>query len=126
MGKKPLLALLAIATFAAAVVVGTGATAAFAGEVTGNCNNAEPGSTANDNCKGSYGDSTDPRVANGRSWCSFSGQNDGNPPPGNAQSWGQDVSSGRVEPSETKGGDGSPGTECNPNKTNFGGDPERK
>jgi len=116
MSKKSLLALLAFATFAAAVIVGMGASAAFAGEVTGNCNHAGS-ATAQDNCKGE--DSEADRVSNGNSWCSFSGQNDGTPPAGNAQSFGQDVSAGRADPSELKGGDGSPGTECNPNKTNF-------
>ena len=69
MRKKSVLALMAIATFAAAVVVGIGASAAFAGEVTGNCNHAQAGSAAADNCK------TD-QNANANSICSFSGQND--------------------------------------------------
>jgi hypothetical protein len=107
-----------------------GASAASAGEVTGNCNHAGS-AQAEDNCKGEDG-----RVSNGNSWCSFSGQNDepDNPitdenPGGNTQNWGQDVSKnhvGSVDPSEMKGGDGTPGTECNPNKTNFGGPPPRK
>lgn len=94
MSKRSLLALLAIATFAAAVVTGLGAGAAFAGEVTGNCNHAKPGSKAADNCgptpNGAPAD-TDPPHAS--SICSFSGQNDGEPPPGrtaeHVQSWGQ-------------------------------------
>ena len=51
MRKKSLLALLAIATFAAAVVAGLGSTAALAGEVTGNCNHPD-NATAQDNYKG--------------------------------------------------------------------------
>ena len=69
MGKKSVLALLAFATFAAAVVVGMGASAAFAGEQTGNCNNAKPGSSAADNCKTGQN-------PNANSICAFSGQND--------------------------------------------------
>ena len=69
MRKRGLLALLAIATFAAAVMAGLGTSVAFAGEVTGNCNHAKEGSAAADNCK------TD-QDANANSICSFSGQND--------------------------------------------------
>ena len=126
MRKKSVLAVLAIATFAAAVVVGLGASAAVAGEVTGNCNHQDPGSTANDNCKGQ---DPDPRVSNGNSWCSFSGQNDDpnstDPanPGGDTQNWGQLVSSGAVDPSELKGTDPAPGTACNKNKEGAGGLP---
>jgi len=115
MRTKTLL-VLALATFVAAIVAGMGANAAFAGEVTGNCNHADPGTTANDNCKG-----PDPAVSNGNSWCRYSGQNDKpdstDPadPGGNTQNWGQLVKSGAVEPSQIKGGSPSPGTECNPN-----------
>jgi len=114
MGKKALLALFAIAAFAAAVVVGMSATAALAGEVTGNC---KPDTTAQaaDNCKKEF--------SNGNSWCRYSGQNDDptapidgpNGPGGTSQSYGQDVKLGLVDPSSAKGGATSPGTECNPN-----------
>lgn len=120
MRNRSLLALLAIAAFAAAVAAGLGVSAASAGEVTGNCNHAGS-AQAQANCKGEDG-----RVSNGNSWCSFSGQNDepDNPitdenPGGNTQNWGQDVSKnhvGSVDPSEAKGGSPSPGTECNPSK----------
>ena len=91
MRKRSLLALLAIATFAAAVAAGLGTGVASAGEVTGNCNNAKQGSPAADNCK-------EDQNANANSICSFSGQNDNpdstNPenPGGKTQSYGQDVS----------------------------------
>ena len=69
MGKKPLLALAVCA-----VSVAMSASAAFAGEVTGN---GKP--------------TAGPAHAN--SICAFSGQNDGNPPPGrkaaHVQNWGQ-------------------------------------
>jgi opacity protein-like surface antigen len=133
--KKSLLALLAIATFAAAVVAGLGASAASAGEVTGNCNHAGSDQAA-ENCKGAEESG---RVSNGNSWCSFSGQNDNpdNPltdenPGGNTQNWGQDVSKnhvGIVDPSQAKGGSPSPGTECNPTKDHNvvpDGSPPRK
>jgi hypothetical protein len=67
-------AAVAAATTLAAAVVAVSATPAFAGEVTGN------------------GKPTAMR-AHANSICSFSGQNDGNPPPGrtaaHVQSWGQ-------------------------------------
>ncbi len=117
MRKKPLLTLLALASFAAAVVVGMSTSAAFAGEVTGNCNNATNNQAAS-NCKD--------EVSNGNSWCRFSGQND-NPdstdpanPGGKTQNWGQLVNSGAVEPSTLQGGDPSPGTACNKNKEGAG------
>lgn len=116
MRKKSLLALLAFATFAAAIVVGMGASAAFAGESTGNCGTptdppdlAFKGSDkAAANCKGP--DATDPanqdRVSNGNSICSFSGQNDhvdgsASGPPGRTQSYGQDVKSGFTDTAQT-------------------------
>jgi hypothetical protein len=98
MRKRSLLALLAIATFAAAVAAGLGTSVAFAGEVTGNCNHAKAGSPAADNCK-------EDQNANANSICSFSGQNDNpnstNPenPGGKTQSYGQDVKSGAADPS---------------------------
>jgi hypothetical protein len=103
MRKRSLLALLAIATFAAAVAAGLGAGAASAGEVTGNCNNAKEGSPAADNCK-------EGQNANANSICSFSGQNDDpnstDPanPGGKTQSYGQDVSAGSANPSEENPG----------------------
>jgi len=121
MRKKSMLALLAIATFAAAVVVGMAASAAVAGEVTGNCSHQDPGSTANDNCKGQDG-----RVSNGNSWCSFSGQNDDpdsedpNNPPGKTQNWGQTSqpnTEGKLDPSDPETKETlSPGVACNKNK----------
>ena len=103
MRKRSLLALLAIATIAGAVAAGVGASAASAGEVTGNCNNAKQGSPAADNCK-------EGQNANSNSICSFSGQNDNpdstNPenPGGKTQSYGQDVRAGRADPSEENPG----------------------
>jgi hypothetical protein len=122
MRKKSLLVLLAIATFAAAVVVGMGASAAFAGEVTGNCNNAPAGSPAADNCK-------EDQNANANSICAFSGQND-NPdapldqavppgPGGPSQSYGQENRLGLRDPSADNPGQGDsdffPGNACNGN-----------
>ena len=86
------------AILAAAVVAGLGASAASAGESTGNCHNENNGKAA-DNCKG-----PDPRVSNGNSICSFSGQNDH--PEGSStegiggvsQSYGQDVKAGSAFP----------------------------
>jgi hypothetical protein len=97
MRKRSLLALLAIATIAAAVAAGLGASVASAGEVTGNCKN-ETNAHAADNCKEDYN--------NGNSICSFSGQND--EPAGSAtegiggtsQSYGQDVKEGFAFPNE--------------------------
>jgi hypothetical protein len=99
MRKRSLLALLAIATFAAAVAAGLGASVASAGEVTGNCNHATS-ETAADNCK------EDVNV-NANSECSFSGQNDvpeGSATEGiggNSQSYGQDVKAGQAFPDGT-------------------------
>ena len=103
MRKRSVLALLAIATFAAAVAAGLGTSVAFAGEVSGSCNHAKEGSPAADNCK-------EDQNANANSICSFSGQNDNpgstNPenPGGKTQSYGQDVSSGSAHPSEENPG----------------------
>ena len=128
MRKRSSLALLAIATFAVAVVTGLGASVALAGEVTGNCNHAD-NAKAQDNCKGQEpGGGT--RVSNGGSWCSFSGQNDDpaeeGPGGGNTQSFGQLVSKGAEDPSALKGTGDSPGTACNKNKEGgpFPGAPE--
>jgi hypothetical protein len=124
MRKRSLLALLAIATFAAAVGAGLGTSVAFAGEQTGNCNHAKQGSPAADNCK-------EDQNANANSICSFSGQNDdptgAGPPPGvngpggTSQSYGQDVRLGIADPSTenpAKGGPDDfphPGAACNGN-----------
>ena len=105
MRKRSSLALLAIATFAVAVVTGLGASAAFAGEVTGNCNHAG-NAKAQDNCKGQEaGGGT--RVSTGGSWCSFSGQNDDpaeeGPGGGNTQSYRTTRESGRYQSVGTEG-----------------------
>jgi hypothetical protein len=112
--------LIAAAVCAAAVLV-VGAGPAFAGEITGN---GKPlwTDTFVDPATGDVGHSL-----HANSICAFSGQedlqfvdDDGNPlaeptkgQPAHAQSWGQNVSAGFVEPSELKGGDPSPGTSCN-------------
>ena len=126
MRKGSRLALLAIATFAAAVVAGLGTSVAFAGESTGNCGAGQPvdpftgSDTAAANCKGPLAEA-ETRVSNGNSWCSYSGQNDypdgsSNGPGGRTQSYGQDVKLG------LKGVVPSPGTACNPqDPNNFGG-----
>jgi hypothetical protein len=71
--------------FAAAVcavaVAGGSAGAAFAGEV-----------------KGPPGSFREKDVTHANSICSFSGLNDGDPPAGQTQSYGQDVSAGRADP----------------------------
>ena len=96
---KKLLLLSAILGATVVAGLGMGVTAASAGEVTGNCNNAKPGSPAAENCKTNQN-------ANANSICSFSGQNDNpgstNPenPGGKTQSYGQDVKSGAANPSE--------------------------
>jgi hypothetical protein len=132
--KKSLLALLAIASLAAAVVVGLGASAALAGESTGNCGAAtdpadlafKGSDTAAANCKGPVAEDGT-RVSNGNSWCSYSGQNDhpeGTPeegPGGRTQNWGQTSQPGSaIDPSQLKGGNPSPGTACNKNKPGAG------
>ena len=126
MRKGSRLALLAIATFAAAVVAGLGTSVAFAGESTGNCGAGQPvdpfkgSATAAVNCKGPLAEAGT-RVSNGNSWCSYSGQNDypdgsQSGPAGRTQSYGQDVRLG------LKGVVPSPGTACNPqDPNNFGG-----
>jgi hypothetical protein len=106
--------LLAVAVCAA--VAGLSAGPALAGEVTGSGQNSEQNQ--------------------GKSWCSFSGLNDDpnaplepagpdnpNGPGGQSQSYGQDVKLGFADPSEDK--DLHPGTACNPNKTDFGPQPNR-
>lgn len=111
--------LLVVATFAAAVVAGLGASAAYAGEVTGNCKN-EKNANAADNCREDY--------SQGNSICKFSGQNDvpaGSPtegPGGVSQSYGQENKLGLADPSEEnpgKVGQGvptfHPGFACNGN-----------
>jgi hypothetical protein len=86
------------AILAAAFVAGVGASVASAGESTGNCHHATNDQAA-DNCKG-----PEPRVSNGNSDCSFSGQNDvpeGSPTEGIggvSQSYGQDVKAGSAFP----------------------------
>jgi hypothetical protein len=131
MGKK-LLFLGAI--LAAAVVAGLGASAASAGESTGNCHQATNDKAA-DNCKG-----PDPRVSEGNSVCSFSGQND--VPAGSStegiggvsQSYGQDVKAGSAfpggvvpidpstqNPGKTDDPSPHPGYACNPNNPPLGG-----
>jgi len=126
MRKGSRLALLAIATFAAAVVAGLGTSVAFGGESTGNCGAGQPvdpfkgSATAAANCKGPLAEAGT-RVSNGNSWCSYSGQNDypdgsQSGPAGRTQSYGQDVKLG------LKGVVPSPGTACNPqDPNNFGG-----
>ena len=77
---------LLLAVAACAAVAGLSAGSAFAGEVTGN--GKPTGAPENSN-----------------SICSFSGQNDGNPPPGRVQSYGQDVKEGRADPHVFNPGD---------------------
>jgi hypothetical protein len=75
MSKRSFLA----AALTVVVVAATGAGSAFAGEVTGNGKDTPIG----------LGTFADPHA---HSICSFSGQNDGNPPPGrtaDTQNWGQ-------------------------------------
>lgn len=117
--------LLLAAVFAAAAVAGLGASVASAGEVTGNCNQAS-NANATANCKDDY--------SNGKSVCSFSGQNDvptGSPEQGiggKSQSYGQDVKTGSAfpngvvpidpstqNPGKTDGPSPHPGYACNPN-----------
>ena len=82
------------AAFCVSAVAAVGAGPAFAGEVTGN------------------GDPT-AAPANANSICAFSGQNDGEPPPGrtaDVQSWGQIPKAGR----DALRAEGSaPGDACN-------------
>jgi hypothetical protein len=86
MGTKSWLAALLCALVFAAVSAGS----ASAGEVNGK------------------GDPTG-APAHSNSICSFSGQNDGEPPPGRVQSYGQDVKAGRANPHEFNPGDACQG-----------------
>ena len=104
MAKKGILVAAVCATFMA-----IGATAAFAGEVTGS------GVKVDQN--------------QGKSWCSFSGLNDDpgapltggpNGPGGRSQSYGQEVRLGLVSPHEL-----TPGIACNPNRTFLPPQPNR-
>ena len=85
MGKR---SMLAVAVCAA--VAGLSAAPAFAGEVNG------------------QGDTTGART-NSNSICSYSGQNDGDPPAGRVQSYGQDVKAGREDPHLFNPGDACQG-----------------
>jgi hypothetical protein len=78
----------------AAVMLIASAGAAFAGEATGN------------GTGGPDGDGVTGAPANSNSICSFSGQNDGNPPPGRVQSFGQNVKNGHIPQ------DDNPGAHC--------------
>jgi hypothetical protein len=80
---------LAVAVCAAAGI-GLSTGSAFAGEVTGN--GKPTGAPAHSN-----------------SICSYSGQNDGLPPPGRVQSYGQDVKAGRADPHVFNPGDACQG-----------------
>ena len=77
---KKLLLLSAILGATVVAGLGVGVTAASAGEVTGNCNNAKPGSPAAENCKTNQN-------ANANSICSFSGQNDNPGQHESGESW---------------------------------------
>ena len=81
--------ILAVAACVAAVA-SVGAGSALAGEVTGN--GKPTGAPAHSN-----------------SICSFSGQNDGEPPHGRVQSYGQDVKAGRADPHAFNPGDACQG-----------------
>lgn len=130
MRKRFMLALLGIATIAAAVVAGLGTSVAFAGESTGNCGAGQPvdpftgSETAAANCKGPLA-AADTRVSNGNSWCSYSGQNDypdgsQSGPGGESQNYGH--GHGGTDPSAEPGPAGGPGEQCNPtDPNNFGG-----
>jgi hypothetical protein len=121
MRKRSLLALLAIATFAAAVAAGLGTSVAFAGEVTGNCNHAKS-SKAKENCRETpIGAPSDEDPPHASSICSFSGQNDGEAPEGrnaaHVQSWGQIPKAVRDAIAE----DSHPGVACNGHTGFFSG-----
>jgi hypothetical protein len=96
MSKKGLLA----AVFCAAALAG-GPSAALAGEVKGPPNDP-PNSTT-----GTGGPTAAPEHSN--SICSFSGLNDGNPPGGQVQSYGQDVKAGLADPHQFNPGDACQG-----------------
>jgi hypothetical protein len=93
--------LLAAAACAAAVAA-LGAGPALAGEVTGSGKNVDQNQ--------------------GRSWCSFSGLNDqvDGPVGTRAQSYGQELKLGLVDPHEL-----NPGVACNPNRTFLPPNPNR-
>jgi hypothetical protein len=88
----------------ALVVISLTAGAVSAGELTGN------------------GKKTDQNQ--GRSWCSFSGQNDRiegqGPTESRAQSFGQEIKAGVANPHEL-----NPGIACNPNRTFLPPNPNR-
>jgi hypothetical protein len=88
MSKKSLLAVASCAV----VIAGASASAAFAGEVTGP--------------PGTYGEKD---TTHANSICSFSGLNDGDPPGGQTQSYGQDVRAGRADPTAFNPGDACQG-----------------
>ncbi len=79
-----------VAVLCAVVFAAVSASSAFAGEVNGKGN--PTGAPAHSN-----------------SICSFSGQNDGEPPGGRVQSYGQDVKAGRANPHEFNPGDACQG-----------------
>ncbi len=87
-----------------AAVMGLGANAALAGEVTGS------GKKEGQN--------------QGKSWCSFSGLNDRlegeGPTDTQSQSYGQDVKAGNADPHVA-----NPGLFCNPNHSPLGPNPNR-
>ncbi len=87
----------------AAAVMALGAGPALAGEVTGSGKNVDQNQ--------------------GKSWCSFSGLNDqvDGPVGTKAQSYGQELKLGLVNPHE-----GNPGVACNPNKTFLPPNPNRR
>jgi hypothetical protein len=119
MRKRSLLALLAIATFAAAIAAGLGAGAASAGEVTGNCNHAKS-EKAEANCKDTpIGAPSETEPPHASSICSFSGQNDGEAPAGrtaeHVQSWGQEIDRKSLPPFL------HPGESCNGHTGFFAG-----
>ena len=92
-----------LALAATAMVLSLTATVALAGEVTGSGKNSDQNQ--------------------GRSWCSFSGLNDGvdGPTDSRSQSYGQDVKAGREDPHEA-----NPGLYCNPNHTFLPPFPNRR
>ena len=96
-----------LAAIGGAALIGLGAPA-LAGEVTGQ---------------------GEPIEVNGRSICAFSGQNDGNLPPGRTQSFGQNVQADRLDPTEFDPNFEPlpgvtypyPGWACNPNNIDLHG-----
>jgi hypothetical protein len=105
-----------LAAAVCAAVAGFSAAPALAGEVTGSFLHGS-------------GDQFDQNQ--GRSWCSFSGLNDDpgapldgsgpNGPGGRSQSYGQENRLGLQHPPA-----GNPGTFCNPNRSPFGPQPNRR